>query len=146
MYRVSPYTYLIEGVIGQGEAYPFLPALICINAALAVGRSEITCAAIEYVTVSPPSGQTCQQYLSQYINRSGGYVTNPNAVENCQFCNFRTTDQFLQFNSNIYFSHHWRNFGFMWIYIGFNVRHSSTPRSTAGSIHVYFDRYLLSSL
>jgi len=104
MYRASPYTYVIEGLIGQ-----------------AAGRSGITCAPIEYVTVSPPSGQTCQQYLGQFINDFGGYVTNPDAVDGCEFCPFRTTDEYLATNSNIFYSHHWRNFGFMWIYIGFNI-------------------------
>jgi ATP-binding cassette subfamily G (WHITE) protein 2 (SNQ2) len=88
----------------------------------AVGRHEITCSGVEYVTIIPPGGQSCQQYLGQYINQSGGYITNPNALENCQYCSYRTTDQFLQTNSNIFYSHHWRNFGFMWIYVGFNVR------------------------
>ena len=88
----------------------------------AAGRSLITCAAVEYVSVSPPGGQSCQQYLGQYINQSGGYITNPDALSNCQYCSYRTTDQFLLSNSNIAYSHHWRNFGFMWIYIGFNVR------------------------
>jgi hypothetical protein len=88
----------------------------------AVGRSELTCAAVEYVTVRPPGGQSCQQFLGQYINQSGGYITNPDALDNCQYCSYRTTDQFLQSNSNIFYSHHWRNFAFMWIYIGFNVR------------------------
>ncbi|KAN0136953.1 ABC-2 type transporter domain containing protein [Lactarius tabidus] len=104
MYRTSPYTYLIEGLIGQ-----------------AIGHSEITCSSVEYVTVMPPSAQTCQQYLSEFISTTGGYVTNPSATDNCQFCSYRTTDQFLQTNSNIFWSHHWRNFGFMWIYVGFNI-------------------------
>ncbi|KAH9045960.1 ABC-2 type transporter-domain-containing protein [Lactarius hengduanensis] len=104
MYRTSPYTYLVEGLLGQ-----------------ALGHSTITCSAIEYVTVTPPSGQTCQQYLNEFISTTGGYLTNPSATDNCQFCSYRTTDEFLQSNSNIFWSHHWRNFGFMWIYIGFNI-------------------------
>ena len=96
------------------------PVLIVL---LALGHSDITCSSVEYVTVRPPSGQTCQQYLSEFISTTGGYLTNPSATDNCQFCSYRTTDQFLQTNSNIFWSHHWRNFGFMWIYVGFNVRH-----------------------
>jgi ABC-type multidrug transport system permease subunit len=88
----------------------------------AAGRSAITCAPIEYVSITPPSGQTCQQYLGQYINNFGGYITNPGAANSCQFCPYRTTDAFLESNSNIFYSHHWRNFGFMWVYVGFNVR------------------------
>ncbi|KAI9464144.1 ABC-2 type transporter-domain-containing protein [Lactarius psammicola] len=104
MYRASPYTYVVEGLLGQ-----------------ALGHSEITCAPIEYVTVRPPLGQTCQQYLSRFISTAGGYVTNPLATDNCEFCSYRTTDEFLGSNSNIFWSHHWRNFGFMWIYVGFNI-------------------------
>ncbi|KAH9077824.1 ABC-2 type transporter-domain-containing protein [Lactarius deliciosus] len=104
MYRLSPYTYVIEGLLAR-----------------AIGHSEINCAPIEFVTVRPPLAQTCQQYLSTFISTTGGYVTNPNATDNCQFCSYRTTDEFLQFNSNIFWNHQWRDFGFMWIYIGFNV-------------------------
>ncbi|KAI9428628.1 pleiotropic drug resistance ABC transporter [Lactarius indigo] len=92
MYRTSPYSYLMEGLLAQ-----------------------------EYVTVRPPRGQTCRQYLSKFISTTGGYVMNPSATDNCQFCSYRTTDEFLRSNSNIFWSHHWRNFGFMWIYIGFNI-------------------------
>jgi ATP-binding cassette subfamily G (WHITE) protein 2 (SNQ2) len=100
----------------------------------ATGRSGITCAAIEHLTITPPSGQTCQQYLGQYISNFGGYITNPGAVDSCQFCPYRTTDAFLQSNSNIFYSHHWRNFCIMWIYVGFNVRrllNSSSASSLA---------------
>ena len=99
------------------------PACFCTDVVYsAAGRAEITCSSVEYVNVSPPGGLSCQQYLGQFINQSGGYITNPDALDNCQYCPYRTTDQFLQSNSNIFYSHHWRNFGFMWIYIGFNVR------------------------
>jgi len=104
MYRTSPYTYVIEGLVGQ-----------------AVGRSRLVCAAIEYVTITPPAGQTCQGYLGQYIDNNGGYLTNPSAVDNCRFCTYQDTDQFLQSNSNIFYSHHWRNFGLLCIYVGFNI-------------------------
>ena len=96
-----------------------------LTALSALGHSEITCAPVEYVTVRPPLAQTCQQYLSEFISTTGGYVTNPSATDNCQFCSYRTTDEFLESNSNIFWSHHWRNFGFMWIYVGFNVRPNS---------------------
>ncbi|KAH9077823.1 ABC-2 type transporter-domain-containing protein [Lactarius deliciosus] len=104
MYRASPYTYVVEGLLSQ-----------------ALRHTEITCAPIEYVTVRPPLAQTCQQYLSTFISTTGGYVTNPNATDNCQFCSYRTADEFLQSNSNIFWSHHWRNFGFVWIYVVFNI-------------------------
>jgi hypothetical protein len=92
-----------------------------LTALSVLGHSEIICAPIEYVTVRPPLAQTCPQYLSEFISTTGGYVMNRNATDNCQFCSYRTTDELLQSNSNIFWSRHWRNFGFMWIYIVFNI-------------------------
>ena len=88
----------------------------------ALGHSQITCAPIEYVIVKPPPAQTCQQYLSKFISTAGGYVTNPSANDSCQFCSYRTTDEFLQSNSNLFWSHRWRDIWFLWAYIIFNVR------------------------
>ncbi|SRR6266702_4950552 len=116
-----------------------------LTALSALGHSEITCAPVEYVTVRPPLAQTCQQYLSKFINTTGGYVTNPSATDNCQFCSYRTTDEFLESNSNIFWSHQSRNFGFMWIYVGFNVRpHSHRHARTVSSCPTR--RYLPSML
>jgi len=99
MYHVSPYTYLVEGLVGQ-----------------ATGNQEINCASVEFVTINPPSGQSCSQYMDRYISSAGGYLTNPDATSSCKFCAFRTTDQFLKLSFNIQYSHHWRNAG---IFIGF---------------------------
>ncbi len=59
--------------------------------------------------------------MDRYISFAGGYLANPNAASNCQFCSTRTTDQFLATNFNIFYGHHWRNFGFMIAYVAFNV-------------------------
>ncbi|KAF8329222.1 pleiotropic drug resistance ABC transporter [Amanita rubescens] len=104
MYRLSPYTYLIEGLLGQ-----------------AIGHQEVNCSSVEFVTINPPSGLTCRQYMDRYISFAGGYLANPNAASSCQFCSIRTTDQFLATNFNIFYSHHWRNFGFMIAYVAFNI-------------------------
>ncbi|KAJ6624079.1 ABC-2 type transporter-domain-containing protein [Mycena sp. CBHHK59/15] len=91
MYHVSPFTYLTEGLLGQ---------------------------ACEH---EPPSGQTCGQYLATYIANAGGYLTNPDASSACEFCSTATTDQFLGASFNIFYSHHWRDAGLMFAYIGFNI-------------------------
>ncbi|KAF9555317.1 pleiotropic drug resistance ABC transporter [Agrocybe pediades] len=104
MYRLSPYTYLVEGLVGE-----------------TIGRHEVVCSAVEYVTITPPENQTCGQYLSAYISMAGGYVLNPNASQSCQFCGIRNTDEFLGFAFNIFYRHRWRNFGIMFAFIAFNV-------------------------
>ena len=73
MYRLSPYTYLIEGLLGQ-----------------AIGKQEVNCAAVEFVTITPPSGMTCAGYMDSYISAAGGYLSNPDATSACQFCSVRS--------------------------------------------------------
>ncbi|KAL5529901.1 SNQ2_5 [Sanghuangporus sanghuang] len=104
MYRLSPFTYLIEGLIGQ-----------------ALGKFEVNCSSTEFVTVEPPSGQTCAQYMDPYISNHGGYLQNPDASSSCNFCAYATTDEFLESSFNIMYSHRWRNIAFMVVYIVFNV-------------------------
>ncbi|KAF5330227.1 hypothetical protein D9611_010600 [Ephemerocybe angulata] len=104
MYRLSPYTYLIEGLLGQ-----------------ALGQQDINCSAVEFVKITPPSGKTCAEYMNPYISFAGGYLQNPDASADCNFCSTRTTDQFLEASFNIYYSHRWRNVGIMLAFVVFNV-------------------------
>ncbi|KAI0728228.1 pleiotropic drug resistance ABC transporter [Fomitopsis betulina] len=104
MYHLSPFTYLIEALLGQ-----------------AIGQSEITCVAKELSTIEPPTGQTCIKYMGNFIELSGGYLTNENATSSCQYCAYRTTDAFLEQSFNISYSNHWRDFGIFCAYILFNI-------------------------
>jgi len=125
MYRLSPYTYLIEGLLGQGSLSSFLVysnECKLKNSALAIGRLEVNCSPVEFSTLNPPSGMTCEQYMNPYISSVGGYLTNPTATTACQFCSVRTTDEFLKNAFNIYYDHHWRNLGIFIAFIIFNVR------------------------
>ena len=90
---------------------------------VAIGHMEINCSFTELVTVDPPLGQTCGSFLQEYISRSGGYITNPDATSDCQYCSARTTDEWMKPNFNILYSNHWRDFGIFWGYIVFNVRY-----------------------
>jgi ATP-binding cassette, subfamily G (WHITE), member 2, SNQ2 len=104
MYHVSPYTYLIEGVLGQ-----------------ALGHQKIECSPIEFVTITPPSNMTCGQYLNPYISFAGGNLTNPDATSGCQFCSIATTDQFMMQSFNISYDHHWRDLGIVCAFAVANV-------------------------
>ncbi|KAG6909483.1 hypothetical protein DXG01_017205 [Tephrocybe rancida] len=104
MYRLSPYTYLIEGLLGQ-----------------AIGRQELQCSPVEYVKINPPSGQTCGQYMNNFISFAGGYLTNSDATSDCNFCSVHSSDQFLAQTFNIFYSHRWRNIGIMFAFIIFNI-------------------------
>ncbi|KIY47781.1 pleiotropic drug resistance ABC transporter [Fistulina hepatica ATCC 64428] len=103
-YRAAPFTYIIEGLIGY-----------------AAGHSKVVCSESEYVTVIPPSGQTCGEYMDTYISSSGGYLTNPNATSSCHFCAVDDSDAILGPIFNIYYSHHWRDFGLVFVFVVFNI-------------------------
>lgn len=129
VYRVSPFTYLVEGLLGQGI---FLQAFrlhsLLMPALAAVGHQQIQCSPVEFSVVNPPSGLTCYTYLSTFIDNFGGYVNNPEATRLCQYCPARTTDEFLEGNFNIFYAHRWRNVAIVLGASLFNVSKSVKKR------------------
>ncbi|KAJ5813395.1 uncharacterized protein N7503_000145 [Penicillium pulvis] len=103
MYRVSPFTYLVSGMLST-----------------AVSGTDVTCSTDEILTFNPPGSQTCYEYLNAYAERTGGYIENPNATSSCSYCTMSSTDTFLA-GVDSYYSDAWRNFGIMWAYLVFNV-------------------------
>ncbi|KAJ5306099.1 hypothetical protein N7508_005114 [Penicillium antarcticum] len=103
MYRVSPFTYWVGGMAGAQ-----------------LHNRQVVCSAAETSTFSPPSGQTCIQYMQKYINVAGGQLLNPDSTSECNYCSLTVADQYLS-TSGIYYSQRWRNFGIMWAFIAFNV-------------------------
>ncbi|KAI0028777.1 AtrD, ABC-transporter [Vararia minispora EC-137] len=103
MYRVSPFTYLVEGMLS-----------------VAIANAPATCSATELSIFDPPAGQTCGQYMQTYMSTAGGLLSNPNATSACSFCPVTNTNTFL---SQIfsYYGHRWRDFGILWVYIIFNA-------------------------
>ena len=104
MYRVSPFTYLVEGIL-----------------TVAVANTPVICGPEEYVHVQPsPSGSSCYDYLGPYLSLAGGYLQNPNATSDCAFCSIDSTNTFLgEFALN--YDNRWRDFGIMWVYVVVNV-------------------------
>ncbi|KAM0124494.1 hypothetical protein ACHAO1_011013 [Botrytis cinerea] len=103
MYRVSPFTYIVAGMLSAG-----------------VANTDITCAANEYLLMQPVSGSTCGQYLDEYITATSGYVLNSNATSDCLYCPIIDTNEYLA-SISVYWSEAWRNLGIVWVYIFVNV-------------------------
>jgi ABC-type multidrug transport system permease subunit len=102
MYRVSPFTYLVSGMLSVGLANTF-----------------VTCADNEYLHFDPVNG-TCGEYMEPYRAARGGYVLNEAATSDCSFCPIRDSNTYLATVSADY-SDVWRNWGLMWVYIVFNI-------------------------
>ncbi|KAJ5982947.1 CDR ABC transporter [Penicillium waksmanii] len=103
MYRTSPLTYIISGMMSTGLA-----------------NIDVQCSDIETILVQPPSGETCGSYLAAYSKMTGGAVYNPDATSDCQFCAITSSNVFLQSVVSSY-DERWRNFGLIWAYVAFNV-------------------------
>ncbi|KAH7265415.1 ABC-2 type transporter-domain-containing protein [Fusarium redolens] len=103
MYYVSPFTYLVGGMLATG-----------------VANTEVTCASNELVPITPPNGSTCIEYMGDYIKAVGGYFVDPEATSNCEFCTVQYTNTYLA-GVNIDYADRWRNFGLLWVYIIFNM-------------------------
>ncbi|KIX05655.1 uncharacterized protein Z518_03627 [Rhinocladiella mackenziei CBS 650.93] len=99
MYRVPPFTYLIQAMT-----------------ATAVGDTSVTCAKNEYLTLHPPSEQTCGEYMGPYVSTYGDCLTDPSAKANCSYCRLSETNAFLA-SVGTSPSDSWRNFGLLWVYI-----------------------------
>ncbi|GAA5895574.1 hypothetical protein JCM6882_000344 [Rhodosporidiobolus microsporus] len=103
MYRVSPFTYFAEGLLGT-----------------ALGDARVECAAQEYVRFPPLNGATCEQYMQPYMSVMGGYLLDKTATDECAFCQMESTNDFLTTVSYNY-GNRWRDFGILWVYIIFNI-------------------------
>ncbi|KAH6688979.1 ABC-2 type transporter-domain-containing protein [Plectosphaerella plurivora] len=104
MYRASPLTYLVDALLSTGLA-----------------RNAVECSPIEMLSFEAPGGGvTCGEYMQPYMELAGGALANASSTAMCQFCQLASTDVFLGTVSSNY-DRRWRNFGFMWIYIGFNL-------------------------
>jgi ABC-type multidrug transport system permease subunit len=102
MYHLSPYTYLIGGLVANS-----------------ISGTTVTCAQSELNTFNPPVGQTCQSFAGAFVEVSGKLL-NPDATSACEYCRYSVGDQYLS-TLNMNFDDRWRNFGFMCVYITFNA-------------------------
>ncbi|KAJ5050773.1 uncharacterized protein L3040_002644 [Drepanopeziza brunnea f. sp. 'multigermtubi'] len=104
MYRVSPFTYLVDGMLSVG-----------------IANNVVECSAAELRKFTARAGQTCAEYMNDYIvtQDKGGRLLDPNATGECSYCSLDSTNQFLS-ALDLDYGNRWRNFGLMWVYVVFN--------------------------
>jgi ATP-binding cassette subfamily G (WHITE) protein 2 (PDR) len=103
MYRVSPFTYWVGGIV-----------------ATQLHERAVDCSAEETAIFDAPEGMTCGAYMERYLAAAPGVLQNHGDSSGCRYCPLAVADQYLA-ESEIYWSDRWRNFGIMWAYILFNV-------------------------
>ncbi|PLB45040.1 ABC drug exporter AbcA [Aspergillus steynii IBT 23096] len=102
MYRVSPFTYLVSGMLSVG-----------------IADTIVTCADNEYLRFDPVN-TTCGRYMAPYIAQVGGYLQEETATTDCRFCPVADTNTFLR-GVGASYADVWRNFALMWVFILTNV-------------------------
>ncbi|KAF2475215.1 ABC drug exporter AbcA [Lindgomyces ingoldianus] len=105
MYRVSPLTYFIHGMISAG-----------------IGNTSITCSSTEVLRVMAPTNRTCGDYFSSYVISAGagGRVMNPSSTTECLFCPVTDANTVLKgFGVNV--EDRWVDFGIFVVYVVVNI-------------------------
>ena len=102
MHVFNPFTYLVSAMLSDGLA-----------------NSPVTCSAKELIHFEPPNDSNCGEYMSTYMQFAGGYLVDPKAIENCQFCRLSSTNGFLN-EVHSYFGDRYNNMGIFIAFIIFN--------------------------
>mmetsp|Transcript_5800 Transcript_5800/g.5746 ORF Transcript_5800/g.5746 Transcript_5800/m.5746 type:complete len:1502 (-) Transcript_5800:142-4647(-) len=103
MYRCSPFTYFIQGMLSTGLA-----------------NTTAKCSKAELLHFEPSKGQDCGTYMSDYMKVAGGYLIDEKATSECQFCSIDSTNTFLA-SVNSYYDERWRNWGIFICFIAINM-------------------------
>lgn len=94
MYYVNPATYWIGGVLSA-----------------TLHDIPVRCSVEETARFNIPPGQAnCQSYAGAFVQSAGGYLLNPDATSDCQYCQYTSGDGYLA-TLNINASEKWRDFG-----------------------------------
>ncbi|KAI0204830.1 ABC-2 type transporter-domain-containing protein [Astrocystis sublimbata] len=93
LYWVNPSTYWIGGML-----------------AATLDGAPVRCEVSETAHFDAPSGQTCQEYAGTFVSSAAGYLLNPDATSDCQYCPYSSGNDYLA-TLNINANQKWRDFG-----------------------------------
>ncbi|KAI4716566.1 putative ABC transporter [Aureobasidium sp. EXF-10727] len=99
MYYVNPSTYWISGVLAK-----------------TLDGIRVECTPSETAMFNVPNGQTCQSYAGAFAASAGGYLLNPDASADCQYCPYEYANGYLA-SLNIKASQAWRDLGIFCIFV-----------------------------
>ncbi|TAQ91217.1 hypothetical protein B7494_g440 [Chlorociboria aeruginascens] len=106
VYRASPLTYFIDGMVLAGLANTYLE-----------------CSNVQLLHIDLPfegvSNLTCGEYLGSFLQYAGGTLKNPAATTDCLYCPVDQTNDLLQ-KLEFDIDHPWRNVGYLAVYVVFN--------------------------
>lgn len=83
---------------------------------------QVDCLERELAVFNPPPNETCESYAGSFVDQAPGYMINPSATFNCQYCSLSDSSTFLN-SINVYQGSGWPwgYFGIFVIYIFTNL-------------------------
>lgn len=78
-YWMNPFHYVIEGMLTQ-----------------LLYSVKVVCNPEEFSRFSPPAGETCGQYLDNFMSMAPGYLENADATEMCEYCPFKEGGEYAK--------------------------------------------------
>jgi ATP-binding cassette subfamily G (WHITE) protein 2 (SNQ2) len=80
---------------------------------------QVQCRPSEFAIFDPLPGQTCAQYLSNYLSGmgSGTNLTNPDATAGCRVCQYRSGQDYLRTLNLPEYYYGWRDVGIVAIFV-----------------------------
>ena len=78
---------------------------------------DVHCEQADLAVFDPPSGQTCAQYLTSYMEANPGYLQNPSATSGCGYCKYSSGDDYAH-TLDYYYGERWRDWG---VFLGFCI-------------------------
>ncbi|KAF4459467.1 ABC multidrug transporter [Fusarium albosuccineum] len=78
MYYVSPFTYWISGII-----------------AMVLSPTSVKCLDSELISFRSPSNTTCGEYAQDWLSSTTGYLSDPDAIGTCGYCQYATGKDYL---------------------------------------------------
>lgn len=79
VYMMNPITYFLRGTLAG-----------------TMSGAPVRCNSDETYRFQPPPNVTCEEYALDWFNSGApGYLTNPGATSDCDYCRYRSADEFL---------------------------------------------------
>ena len=84
LYYLDPFNYLVGGLFGP-----------------IIWDVKVECHLSELTSFNAPDGQTCGQYMADFLSENAGYITDSDATGSCSYCPYSTgADYARTFNLN----------------------------------------------
>ncbi|KAJ5751819.1 hypothetical protein N7520_008736 [Penicillium odoratum] len=80
---------------------------------------DVKCKETEFAIFNPPSGETCESYLSSYLQGEGSRanLVNPAATSDCRVCEYTTGNDYLHTLNLSHYYDGWRDAGICVIFL-----------------------------